>query len=256
MCIRDSHYTKEKGLDFVDTLTSPKAVKLAGRIPLDYIKVASRDLTHIPLLKAIAETKLPVILSTGMGTLKEIDAAVELITKQHDNIVILHCISQYPADYPNLNLKSIPFLRERYPFRIGYSDHSIGIVAPILAVSLGAEFIEKHITLSRRMKGSDHAGALEPDGLWRMTRDIRNMEMAMGTLDKKVSKAVEPFKYKLERSVCILRKLRAGEPLTRDNLVMLSPGGGMRWEEAEALMGKTAARDIGALSPITEKDFT
>lgn len=129
-----------------------------------------------------------------MGGLREIDEAIDVIIKSHENIIILHCVSQYPADYKNLNLRSIPFLKERYPFSIGYSDHSIGIVAPVVAVALGAEYIEKHITLSHALKGSDHKSALEPDGLWRMVRDIRNMETALGEYKKKLLKMLSLLK--------------------------------------------------------------
>jgi sialic acid synthase len=238
------HYAREKGLDFVDTLTSPKTLRLLDSIDLKFIKVASRDLTNWPLLKAIAETRKPVLLSTGMGGLREIDNAVEIIIKYHDNISLLHCVSQYPADYENLNLMSIPFMKERYPFKIGYSDHSIGIVAPVVAAALGAEIIEKHITISHALKGSDHMGALEPDGLWRMVRDIRNMEIALGEKNKTLSEVVKPFKEKLERSLCSDKQISKGQILQEKDLILLSPGGGLAWEEKDLILGKKASRDI------------
>lgn len=240
------NYAKEKGLDFIDTLTSIKTVRLAADINLDYIKVASRDLSNIPLLSEIAQTRIPVILSTGMGGIPEIDAALEAITNYHENIIILHCISQYPADYKNLNLRSIQFLKEKYPYRIGYSDHSIGIMAPVVAVAMGAEFIEKHVTLSHVLKGSDHKSALEPDGLWRMTRDIRNLELSMGKLEKEISESIKPFKIKLERSLAVNRFIQKGEILDEKDLVMLSPGGGMSWKERDKIIGKKTVHDIKA----------
>lgn len=249
------HYAREKGLDFVDTLTSPKTLKLLDSIEPKFIKVASRDLTNWPLLQAIAETRRPVLISTGMGGLREIDSAIEIIIKYHDNISILHCISQYPADYENLNLMSIPFMKERYPFKIGYSDHSIGIVAPVVAVALGAEIIEKHITLSHALKGSDHMGALEPEGLWRMVRDIRNMEIALGEKNKTLSEVVKPFKEKLERSLCSNNQIRKGQVLMEKDLILLSPGGGLAWEDKDLILGKKANRDIPPHSALSTKYF-
>jgi len=249
------HYAKEKKLDFIETLTSPKTVKLVEKINLKYIKVASRDLTHIPLLEEIGKTRIPVILSTGMGGEKEIDQALNIITKYHENIIILHCLSQYPADYKNLNLLSIPYLKEKYPYTIGYSDHSIGIVAPIMAMALGAEFIEKHITISHSLKGSDHKGALEPDGLWRMARDIRNFEMAFGDKTKKVHEAIKPFKEKLERSLCLNKKLEKGEIVKEKDFIMLSPGGGLSWSSYKKIIGKRANKEIEPMSLIKLEDF-
>ncbi len=238
------HYAKEKGLDFVETFTSIKTLQLLDDIQVDYIKVASRDLTNFPLLEEIAKTKIPVIISTGMGGVKEIDEAVETITKVHDNIIILHCVSQYPADYKNLNLRSIPFLIKRYPFSIGYSDHSIGIVAPVVAVALGAQFIEKHITLSHALKGSDHKSALEPSGLWRMVRDIRNMEDALGEYKKEMVDDVKSFKIKLERSLAVNKFIPKGKIIEEQDLIMLSPGGGLGWKDRHLIVGKKAIHNI------------
>ncbi len=248
-------YAKTKDLDFIETLTSPKTLKLLETVNVKYIKVASRDLTNIPLLTEIAKTGKPVILSTGMGGIPEIDEALNTITAYHENITILHCLSQYPAEYQNLNLRSIQYLKERYPYKIGYSDHSIGIVAPAVAVALGAEFIEKHITLSHSLKGSDHKGALEPEGLWRMVRDIRNMETALGELKKEVNPEVEKFRIKLERSLATKRKIKKGEIITENDLIMLSPGGGLAWGTKNKIIGKTANIDIDEFSLITIEMF-
>jgi len=248
-------YAKSKGLDFVETFTSIKTLELLEYIDVKYIKVASRDLVNIPLLDEIGKTKKPVILSTGMGGIPEIDKAIETINKYHEDIIILHCLSQYPADYQYLNLRSISFLKDRYPYKIGYSDHSIGIVAPIVAVALGAEIIEKHITLSHSLKGSDHKCALEPDGLWRMARDIRNMEVALGEETKQISEVVKPFKEKLERSVCCNKVIKKGEILKETDLIMLSPGGGLSWNEKNDIIDKKAIREIEEFSVLKEEYF-
>ena len=248
-------YAKAKEIDFIETFTSPKTLKLLENIKVKYIKVASRDLTNIPLLNEIAKTGIPVILSTGMGGEREIDEALNVITAYHENIVLLHCVSQYPAEYENLNLRSIVYMKKKYPYAVGYSDHSIGIVAPAVAIALGAEFIEKHITISHTLKGSDHRSALEPEGLWRMVRDIRNMERALGEEKKDIHPDVEAFRVKLERSLCTKRKIEKGEAVSENDLIMLSPGGGLSWNEREKILGKRAVEEIDAYSLIRPEMF-
>lgn len=240
------NYARDKGLDVIETLCSPKCVSLTKMAKIDSIKVASRDLTNIPLLEAIAKTDLPIILSTGMSDLSEINVAIKIIEKYHSKISILHCLSQYPADYLNLNLLAIKTLKKEFgdKYKIGYSDHSIGIVAPIVAVSLGAEIIEKHITLSHTLKGSDQKGSLELDGLWRMTRDIRNTEFSLGSDEKKKNPATEETMAKLKRSLAINCDLKEGMVLTEDMLCMLSPGTGLNWDDRKKIIGKKINRTI------------
>ncbi len=238
-------YAKTKGVDAIETLCSPKALQLLKIVDVDKLKVASRDLTNIPLLEALAETKIPVILSTGMSGVKELDNALEVFLKSHNNISILHCISQYPAEYSNLNLNAIVELKKRYSeFTIGFSDHSIGIMAPIAAVTLGAEIVEKHVTLNRAMKGSDHAGSLELEGLWRMTRDIRNLEESFGDGDLGINSSVEKNITKLRRSLASSITIPKGTVITENMLTMLSPGDGFRWEDKENFVGKKAKIEI------------
>jgi len=238
-------YAKSKGLDVVETLCAKGCLSLLRFFTPDRLKVASRDLTNLPLLEAMSETKIPIILSTGMTGKKELDDAIAVITRYHSDITILHCLSQYPSEYRHINLQSIRFLTDHYPdYTIGYSDHSIGIVVPAVAVALGAEVIEKHITLDRKMKGTDHRGSLEPEGIWRMVRDIRNMEMAMGSYGLNVSEVVAESRVKLERSVATNRDIRKGETVTAADLHLLSPGDGFKWSEIDRIIGKTALTDI------------
>lgn len=240
-------YAKSKGLEFVETLCARGCLSMLRLFTPDRLKVASRDLTNLPLLAAMAETKIPMILSTGMTGKKELDDALEIITGYHSNISILHCLSQYPSEYQNINLLSIQFLKDHYPdYTIGYSDHSIGILMPAVAVGMGAEIIEKHITLDRNMKGTDHRGSLEPEGIWRMMRDIRNTEYAIGAYGIFVNENVEATRIKLERSVASLRTLQAGETITENDLHMLSPGNGLKWAEREQIVGKKTRMNIPA----------
>lgn len=238
-------HAKSYGLDFVETLTAIGALSLLKLFTPDRLKVASRDLTNLPLLEAMAETKIPIILSTGMGGKKEIDDALEIITKYHENIAILHCLSEYPSKYSNINLNTIKYLQDNYSdYVIGYSDHSIGISVPVAAVSMGARIIEKHITLDREMKGTDQAGSLGVDGVWRMVRDIRNIEEAMGENDIFVSESANVARVKLERSIASKRGLTKGHIIVKDDLHMLSPGDGYKWSDRDLIIGKKVISDI------------
>ena len=159
-------YAKSFGLEFVETLCATGCLSMLKLFVPDKLKVASRDLTNIPLLYALAETKIPIILSTGMAGKKELDEALEVISKYHSNISILHCVSEYPTKPVNVNLNTIKYLQKNYSqYTIGFSDHTIGIATPLAATAMGAKIIEKHITLDRTMKGTDQKGSLGPDGI-------------------------------------------------------------------------------------------
>ena len=248
-------YTKEKRLDFIETLCSKGCMTLLKLFTPDYLKVASRDLTNLPLLDELAETRIPIILSTGMAGRKELDDALAIITRHHSQISILHCVSQYPTQPDNLNLRTITYLRKHYPqYRIGFSDHTIGIAAPVAAVGMGAEIIEKHITIDRHMKGTDQLGSLGPDGINRMIRDIRLAERWLGQEDLYIDPSVAIAKEKLERSIATRVALRAGDIITEDMLHMLSPGNGLKWAERSQLIGKTVKHDINPNELIRQED--
>ena len=240
-------YAKMKGLDFIETLCAKGCLSLLKLFTPDKLKVASRDLTNLPLLEAMAETKIPIILSTGMAGKKELDNALEVITKYHSDISILHCVSQYPTAPDNLNLKTISYLKKHYgQYKIGFSDHTIGISAPIAALGLGAEIIEKHITIDRRMKGTDQAGSLGPDGVYRMIRDIRITEKSMGKEDLYIEEGVLSAKNKLERSIASNRTILKGEVITEHDIHLLSPGDGYKWVDRDQIVGHIATQDIPA----------
>ena len=232
-------YAKSLGLDFVETLCAKGCLSLLRLFTPDRLKVASRYLTNLPLLEALAETRIPIILSTGMAGKKELDEALEVITKYHDNIAILHCVSQYPTEPDNLNLLTIHYLQKHYgQYTIGFSDHTIGIAAPIVAVGMGAKIIEKHITIDRGMKGTDQKGSLGPDGVRRMVRDIRLVEHWLGTEDLYIDHSVAASKVKLERSIASNKDLKVGHIITENDIHMLSPGDGFKWSERSLLIGK------------------
>lgn len=239
------NYAKSKDLDFVETLCGINCLSLLKLFLPDKLKVASRDLTNLPLLEAMAETNIPIILSTGMSGLSEIHDAVNSISKFHDKISILHCLSQYPAEYQNINLKSIYFLKKEFPnYKIGYSDHSIGISIPTAAVAMGAEIIEKHVTIDRDLKGSDHKGSLSVVGIEKMVRDIRNLERALGKEILFESEAIKETKLKLERSLASNCPIKKGELITVDKLHLLSPGTGFKWNQKDLVLNKKAKMNI------------
>lgn len=249
-------YARAKGLEFVETLCSPGCLRLLDRVRVDAIKIASRDVTHIPLLQALGQLEHRVIVSSGMCTLEELKRAVEILSTRAKRIDILHCLSQYPADYSQINLRSISFLKRAFPGHVvGYSDHSIGIVMPAVAVALGAEIVEKHITLNRNMKGSDHHGSIEPEGLWRVVRDIRNVEAALGTESKEFNPTVQGARDKLARSLALRKPMRKGDVVHESLLCMRSPGTGLSWEARAGIVGRRAVRELPANVLVDPKDF-
>lgn len=248
-------HAKALGLDFVETLCSKGCLSLLKLFTPDKLKVASRDLTNLPLLEAMAETKIPMILSTGMAGRKELDDALEVITRYHDRIAILHCVSQYPTHPDNLNLKTITYLKKHYgQYTIGFSDHTIGIAAPVVAVGMGAEIIEKHVTIDRRMKGTDQQGSLGPDGVNRMIRDIRIAERWWGKEELYIDPAVAAAKVKLERSIATRRDLHPGDVITEEDIHLLSPGDGYKWAERGSVVGHRVKNFIPRNEIVYPKD--
>ena len=249
-------HAKSLGLDFVETLCAPGCTSLLKLFTPDYLKVASRDLTNLPLLAVLAETKIPIILSTGMAGKKELDEGLEVINRYHNEISILHCVSEYPTHPDNANLNTIKYLQNNYSqYTIGYSDHTIGISAPVAAVAMGAEIIEKHITIDRRMKGTDQKGSLGPDGVNRMVRDIRLIERSMGVEDIYIANSVAASKEKLERSIASKIDIPAGTVIEESMIHMLSPGSGLKWSERDQIVGKKSNKEISKDSIINKSDL-
>ena len=248
-------YAKEKGLDFVETLCAVGCLSILKLFTPDKLKVASRDLTNLPLLSALAETKIPIIISTGMAGREELDNAINIISKYHSDISILHCVSEYPTKPKNVNLGTIKYLLKHYKqYVIGYSDHTIGISTPIAAIAMGAKIIEKHITLDRRMKGTDQKGSLGPDGVYRMVRNIRILDESIGTEDIFIAQDTSSAKEKLERSIASNRKISVGEVIQECDIHMLSPGDGFKWSEKSLVVGKEAKKNIAANEIIYKQD--
>lgn len=248
------NYSKNLNLDFVETICSIKAMSLLKKFKPDFLKVASRDLTNIPLLEALSETEIPMIISTGMAGKKELDEAINTISKKNHNLSILHCVSQYPTHPKNVNLNTINYLIENYSnYAIGYSDHTIGISSAIAAVSKGAKIIEKHITINREMKGTDQKGSLGIEGLQKMVRDIRLLEMSLGKKNIFIEPSTKSAKDKLERSIATKKNMKKGEIVEENDIHLLSPGDGYKWVEKNKVIGKKIVEDIKADELIYKK---
>jgi len=238
-------HAKQKGLDFVETLCAIGCLSMLKLFTPDKLKVASRDLTNLPLLSALAETKIPIIISTGMSGKKELDDAINVISKSHSEISILHCVSQYPTAPKNVNLRTIPYLLKNYKdYVVGYSDHTIGISTPVAAIAMGAKIIEKHITLDRRMKGTDQVGSLGPDGIYRMVRNIRILDDSLGLEEISIVPETVIAKEKLERSIASNKELLSGHIISEDDIHLLSPGDGFKWAEKELVVGRKIDHSI------------
>lgn len=250
-----NQYALARGIPYFCTPCDVPSVEMMERIGVPFYKIASRDLTNIPTLEAIARTGKPVIISTGMASIEDIDDALNTLGRDRKDIIILQCISQYPADIDKINLSVMKTLKEKYGKITGFSDHTPGIIASVAAAVMGAAVIEKHITLSRAMKGSDQAGSLEEQGLRLMIKYIRECELAVGDGEKVVDPATEAAKIKLARSLTSKIDLQPGTVLTEEMLCLKSPGDGLLWREREKIIGKTVLHFIPADTTLLESNF-
>ncbi len=233
-----------RSLTYFATACDARSVDDLEAIGVPCYKIASRDLTNLPLLDHVARTGKPVILSCGMDSLDEISQALDTLRMHHDQIVLLHCTSAYPTPYEDVNLRAMETLRREFDVLVGLSDHSIGLAVPLAAVALGAVLIEKHVTLGRRMKGTDHPCSLELAELAEMVRGIRAIETALGDGVKRVPASVTTSKARLGRSVVSRCEIPRGTRVTEDMLCLKCAGGGLTWFDRKRLVGRVARRDI------------
>ena len=251
-----SDYTKKKKMHFLSSPFDFDAVDLLEKLGVLAYKIASFEITDIELLKYTASKNKPIILSTGMADFEEINDALKTIRAQgNDDIILLHCNSLYPTPVDIVNLKAIQTMKNKFKIPIGFSDHTLGIHIPIAAVSIGAKVIEKHFTLDRRMKGPDHNFALEPNELKEMVRNIRDIDRAIGTGEKKVSREEFEMYEKGRRSIIALKKIPKGKKITKDMLIIKRPGYGIKPKYYEKIIGKTAKKDIEEDQWITWEDI-
>lgn len=237
-------YCAKKEIEFLSTPFDIESIRFLKDM-VDVWKVPSGEITNLPYLVEIAKTKKPIIMSTGMCEMEEIEAAVELLQKHGaGELTLLHCNTQYPTPYEHVNLLAMNELRDKFRVPVGYSDHTPGIEVPVAAVALGAVVIEKHFTLDKNMPGPDHKASLEPQELSEMVRLIRNIEKAMGDGKKKPSMSETPNKAVARKSIVAAKEIKKGEIFTEENLTTKRPGNGispMKWYE---VLGQKAPCDF------------
>lgn len=240
-------HCRKFNIEFFSTGFDIASVDMLTSLGIQRLKVPSGELTNLPYLRHIGGLGRPAILSTGMATLGEIEAAIEVLTLAgvaRADIVVLHCNTEYPTPMVDVNLRAMQSIQAAFGVKVGYSDHTAGIEVAIAAVSMGACIIEKHFTLDRALPGPDHRASLEPDELKSMVQAIRNIELALGDGVKRPSASESHNKPIARKSIVAARAIRAGEAFTEDNLAAKRPGTGlspMRWDE---LMGRIAPRDF------------
>jgi len=251
-------YCQQKGIIFMSTPFDIESARFLKELGLEIFKIPSGEITNYPLLKEIGSYKKRVILSTGMADLGEIEDALDVLIEAgtpRENIVVLHCNTEYPTPYEDVNLRAMLTIKEAFKVRVGYSDHTLGIEVPIAAVAMGAEVIEKHFTLDKNLPGPDHKASLEPHELKAMVRAIRNIEKALGNGIKKPSPSEKKNIIVARKSIVAKRDIKKGELLTEENLTTKRPATGlspMMWEE---IIGKRANKDIAKDTPLQMGDI-
>ena len=238
-------YCDKVGICFLSTPFDYDSIDFLNALDIPFWKVPSGEVTNYPYLVALAKTGKPVVMSTGMCEMDEIVAAIEVLRGNGTkDIKLLHCNTEYPTPFEDVNLRAMQTMRDTFGLEVGYSDHTPSIEVPIAAVAMGATIIEKHFTLDRNMEGPDHKASLEPDELAAMVRAIRNVEQAMGSGIKEPSKSEKKNISIARKSIVASKSIKKGEILTEENLTAKRPGSGispMRWPE---VVGTNAIRDF------------
>ena len=227
-------------IKFLSTAFDTESLTFLDKLGVDLIKIPSGEITNLPYLRKVATLEKPVVLSTGMCTLGDVEQALSVLTTglDREQLTVLHCNTQYPTPMTSVNLNAMRTLARAFKVRVGYSDHTLGIEVPIAAVAMGAICIEKHFTLDRAADGPDHRASLEPDELREMVAAIRNIEVALGDGIKRPSDSERPNIAIARKSVHTSRALPAGHVLTEGDLVMLRPGDGISPMRLDELLGK------------------
>ena len=238
-------YCDEVGIQFLSTPFDFESIAFLNTIEMPFWKVPSGEVTNLPYLIHLAQTEKPVVMSTGMCEMDEIEAALKVL-KEHgtSKICLLHCNTEYPTPYEDVNLRAMQTMRDTFHLEVGYSDHTKGIEVPIAAVAMGATIIEKHLTLDRNMKGPDHKASLEPDELKAMVTAIRHLQKAMGTGNKTPSPSEQKNIAVARKSIVAACDISEGELLTEENITVKRPGTGispMKWFE---VIGTKAVRSF------------
>lgn len=236
-----------RGVEFLSSAFSIEAVELLDRVGVGRYKIPSGEVTNLPYLDVVARTGKPVLLSSGMSSWAELDAAVNAILRHHDRLTILQCTSEYPCAYERVGLNVLQEARERYGLPVGLSDHTLTNYAAVAAVVLGACVVEKHFTLSRRLYGSDARHSVEPAELADLVRGVRAIETMLAAPVRKDELAfVKAMKEIFEKSVVAAVDIPAGAVITRDMVALKKPGTGVPAARLDDVVGRRTARPIGA----------
>lgn len=244
-----SRHCSALGIEFLSTAFDLESLALLKSLGVARYKIPSGEITNLPLLRAIADCHAPVLLSTGMTSLGEIEAAIAVLESRgisRDMVTLLQCTTEYPAPAADVNLRAMVNMGRAFGVRYGLSDHTMGWEVAVAAVALGASVIEKHFTLDRCLPGPDHQASLEPDELAGMVRCIRNVEVALGDGIKRLAASESANRLTARRSIVAAHAIAKGEPFSEHNLAVKRPGDGlspMRWDD---VLGRVAHRDFAA----------
>lgn len=236
-------HAEKLGLIFMSSAFSVAGVSILADLGMEIYKIPSGEVTNLPYLRKVASVAKKVILSTGMTNLKEIETALNILQQQglnKENITVLHCNTEYPTPFQDVNLTAMLHIKDALGVEVGYSDHTIGIEVPIAAVALGAKVIEKHYTLDRNQPGPDHKASLEPNELKRMVEAIRNIERSLGSGLKEPSKSEMKNIKLVRKSIVAKNEIKIGEYFTESNLSVKRPGTGISPMEWDNVIGKTS----------------
>jgi len=254
-------YARERGIEFLSSPFDPLSVDLLVELGVPALKLGSGELTNLPLLRHAARSGLPILLSTGMAFLAEVDVAARTILEVQapdaQDLALLHCVSRYPAPLGHANVQAMVTLRRAIggPVRFGYSDHTPGVAAPAAAAALGARVIEKHLTLDRTLPGPDHAASLDPAGFAEMVRLVRDVEAALGDGVKAPQPGEDEMRSVARRSLHLRRAVDAGAPLTAADIAILRPAEGLPPARFHDVLGLRAARPLAQGAPLRLGDL-
>jgi len=262
---RISERCKERGIEFMSTPFDEEAADLLLSLGMKRIKVPSGEITNLPFLEVLADADRPMIVSTGMSTIAEIEAAVDTIARRRaargftaplsDMVTVLHCTSNYPAEESDVNLRAMATIASATGLPIGYSDHTRGVAVAIAAVALGATVIEKHFTVDKALPGPDHAASVSPEELAVLIAQVRAVEVALGSPEKGPTVTELPIRALVRRSVSTRRPLLAGHPIEAQDLCLLRPGDGIPPSELAGVIGTRPRKDVDAGATLRWEDL-
>lgn len=249
----------KQGIKFLSTAFDLDSIDLLAELNLGLWKIPSGEITNLPYLAKIAAQGEPIVISTGMSTLEEVGAAIDILLAQgasKEKLWVLHCNTEYPTPMKDVHLRAMYQIRDSFGIRVGYSDHTLGIEVPVAAVAMGATCVEKHFTLDRNMKGPDHKASLEPEELTQMVRMIRNIELALGNEEKKPSPSEKKNIPIVRKSIHLKHDLPAGKSLDAEDLIMLRPGDGISPMQLHDLVGKKLNHPLKSGHKLAVQDFS